>query len=166
MSDKALLIVSIIMELLALYNLWDTASAMYLHLSPKGKSGQGTIAALKKAMRRDRMRLMAPTNRSVDSRDIPCDYLMDISYQREDGEMVLIKDVIVPSIMKLTAGSASSIYREGQTLPMKYSEKLKKLAVVDMPEVRNRQVTWVWLILWTFSAVAIGALLISALFGL
>ncbi|MCR4805760.1 MAG: hypothetical protein K5981_08995 [Clostridia bacterium] len=166
MSDKTLLIVGIILELLALYNLWDTASTMYMHLSSKAKHAQGTIAKLKKAMRRDRVRLMVPTNRAVDSREVPCDYLMDMAYEREDGELVLIKDLIVPSVMKLTAGSASSIYREGQMLPLRYSEKLKKLAVVDMPEVRNRQVSWVWLILWIFSSIAIAALMISTILAL
>jgi hypothetical protein len=35
-----------------------------------------------------------------------------------------------------------------------------------MPEVRNRQVSWVWLILWIFSSIAIAALMISTILAL
>ena len=163
MRDKTLLIVAIILEALAIYNLWDMASAMYLHLSKSAPSANAAIASLKKAMRRDRARLFVPTNGKVDSRDVNCDYLTDLTYVREDGEEVFIKDYIIPSVAKLTAGSATSIYKQGQTVPIRYSKRFKKLVVVDLPEVRRRQVSWVWLILWTLSVLALTALLLSVL---
>ena len=165
MSDRTLLIIIGILEALALYNLYDTATTMMMHLG-RGVSTRGTIAALKKAMRRDRARLMVPTNGKLDTRDIPCDYLVDLAYERENGEMVLIKDFVIPSIMKLTAGSGTPIYREGQDLPLRVSRKLKKLAVVDMPEVRKRQVSWIWLALWILTVVALGAILVSLIAAL
>ena len=161
MSDKALLIILAVLEALAVYNLYDTVTVMLMHLGSGGVSTRGTIAALKKAMRRDRARLMVPTNGKLDTRDIPCDYLVDLAYQREDGELVLIKDFVIPSIMKLTAGSGTFVYREGQDLPLKVSRKLKKLAVVDLPEVRKRQVSWLWLVLWAVTVIVLGAILIS-----
>ena len=91
---------------------------------------------------------------------------MDLAYEREDGEMVLIKDFIIPSIMKLTAGSGTPIYREGQDLPLIVSRKLKKLAVVDVPEVRRRQVSWIWLFLWVLTVIALGAILVSLIAAL
>ena len=161
MSDKALLIILAVLEALAVYNLYDTVTVMLMHLCSGGVSTRGTIASLKKAMRRDRARLMVPTNGKLDTRDIPCDYLVDLAYQREDGELVLIKDFVIPSIMKLTAGSGTFVYREGQDLPLKVSRKLKKLAVVDLPEVRKRQVSWLWLVLWAVTVIVLGAILIS-----
>ena len=80
--------------------------------------------------------------------------------QIENG-MVLIKDFVIPSVMKLTAGSGTAVYREGQDLPLIVSRRLKKLAVVDLPEVRKRQVSWVWLGLWILTVVALGAILVS-----
>ncbi len=161
MSDKALLIILAVLEALAVYNLYDTVTVMLMHLGSGGVSTRGTIAALKKAMRRDRARLMVPTNGKLDTRDIPCDYLVDLAYQREDGELILIKDFVIPSIMKLTAGSGTFVYREGQDLPLKVSRRLKKLAVVDLPEVRKRQVSWLWLVLWAVTVIVLGAILIS-----
>ena len=161
MSDKVLLIILAILEALAIYNLYDMVSVMLMHLGSGGVSTRGTIAALKKAMRRDRARLMFPTNGKLDTRDIPCDYLVDLAYEREDGEMVLIKDFIIPSVMKLTGGSGTFVYREGQDVPLKVSRKLKKLAVVDLPEVRKRQVSWLWLVLWAITVIALGAIVIS-----
>lgn len=166
MSDKALLIVLGILETLAVYNLYDTATTMWMHLSNRGISTRGTVAELKKAMRRDRARLMVPTNGKLDTRDIPCDYLVDLAYEREGGEMVLLKDFVIPSIMKLTAGSGTPVYREGQDLPLKVSRRLKKLAVVDLPEVRRRQVSWVWLILWILTVFVLGAILVSLIVAL
>lgn len=166
MSDKALLIVLGILEALAVYNLYDTATTMWMHLSNRGISTRGTVAELKKAMRRDRARLMVPTNGKLDTRDIPCDYLVDLAYEREGGEMVLLKDFVIPSIMKLTAGSGTPVYREGQDLPLKVSRRLKKLAVVDLPEVRRRQVSWVWLILWILTVFVLGAILVSLIVAL
>lgn len=166
MSDKALLIVLGILEALAVYNLYDTATTMWMHLSNRGISTRGTVAELKKVMRRDRARLMVPTNGKLDTRDIPCDYLVDLAYEREGGEMVLLKDFVIPSIMKLTAGSGTPVYREGQDLPLKVSRRLKKLAVVDLPEVRRRQVSWVWLILWILTVFVLGAILVSLIVAL
>ena len=166
MSDKTLLIILSILEILAVYNLYDTATVMLMHLSGRGVSTRGTIAVLKKAMRRDRARLMVPTNGKLDTRDIPCDYLVDLAYEREDGEMVYLKDFVIPSIMKLTAGSGTPVYREGQDLPLKVSRKLKKLAVVDLPEVRKRQVSWLWLALWILTVVALGAIVVSLIAAL
>lgn len=166
MSDKTLLILISILEALAVYNLYDTVVTMVLHLSSRGVSTRGTVAELKKAMRRDRARLFVPTNGKLDSRDIPCDYLADVAYEREDGEIVLLKDFVIPSIMKLTAGSGTPIYREGQDLPLKVSRKFKKMAVVDLPEVRKRQVSWLWLVLWVLSVLALGAILISLIAAL
>ncbi|MBP5750365.1 MAG: hypothetical protein J6X24_06215 [Firmicutes bacterium] len=161
MSDRTLLIILVILEALAVYNLYDTVTTMLMHLGRGGVSTRGTIASLKKTMRRDRARLMVPTNGKLDTRDIPCDYLVDLAYEREDGEMVLIKDFVIPSVMKLTAGSGTAVYREGQDLPLIVSRRLKKLAVVDLPEVRKRQVSWVWLGLWILTVVALGAILVS-----
>ena len=161
MSDSALLVILAILEALAVYNLYDTAATMLMHLSGRGVSTRGTIAVLKKAMRRDRARLMFPTNGKLDTRDIPCDYLVDMAYERENGEMVYIKDFVIPSVMKLTAGSGTPVYREGQDLPLKVSRSFKKLAVVDLPEVRKRQVSWVWLILWIVTVIALGMILVS-----
>ena len=166
MSDKVLLIILAILEALAIYNLYDMVSVMLMHLGSGGVSTRGTIAALKKAMRRDRARLMFPTNGKLDTRDIPCDYLVDLAYEREDGEMVLIKNFIIPSVMKLTGGSGTFVYREGQDVPLKVSRKLKKLAVVDLPEVRKRQVSWVWLVLWVITVIALGAIVISLIAAL
>jgi hypothetical protein len=166
MSDKTLLIILIILEALAVYNLYDVAVTMLLHLSGRGVSTRGTIAELKKAMRRDRARLFVPTNGKLDSRDIPCDYLADVAYEREDGELVLLKDFVIPSTMKLTAGSATPIYRDGQSLPLKVSRKFKKMAVVDLPDVRRRQVSWLWLGLWVLSVVALGAIIVSLIAAL
>ena len=166
MSDKTLLIIIGILEALALYNLYDTVTTMLMHLGSSGVSTRGTIAALKKAMRRDRARLMVPTNGKLDTRDIPCDYLVDLAYEREDGEMVLIRDFVIPAIMKLTAGSGTPVFREGQDVPLKVSRRLKKLAVVDLPEVRKRQVSWIWLALWILTVVALGAILVSLIAAL
>ena len=77
MSDRTLLIIIFLLELLAVYNLYDTVWVMLLHLSSRGVSASGTIAELKKAMRRDRARLFVPTNGKLDSRDINCDYLVN-----------------------------------------------------------------------------------------
>ena len=52
MSDRTLLIIIFLLELLAVYNLYDTVWVMLLHLSRRGVSASGTIAELKKAMRR------------------------------------------------------------------------------------------------------------------
>ncbi len=161
MSDRTLLIILSLLELLAVYNLFDTACVMLLHLSGRGASAAGTIVTLKKAMRRDRARLFVPTNGKLDNRDIQCDYLADVRYETEEGEAVLLKDMVIPSVMKLTAGSTTPIYHEGQSLPLKVSRRWKKLAVVDLPEVRSRQVSWLWLVLWTITVVAIGGILIS-----
>ncbi len=166
MSDKVLLIILVILEALAIYNLYDTVTVMLMHLGSGGFSTRGTIASLKKAMRRDRARLMVPTNGKLDTRDIPCDYLVDLAYEREDGELVLIKDFVIPSIMKLTAGSGTFVYREGQDLPLKVSRRLKKLAVVDLPEVRKRQVSWLWLVLWVITVIALGAVVLSLIAAL
>ncbi len=166
MSDKTLLVVLIVLEALAVYNLYDTASVMWMHLSRGGARTRGTIASLKKAMRRDRARLMVPTNGKLDTRDIPCDYLVDLAYEREGGELVLIHDYVIPSVMKLTAGSGTPVYREGQDLPLKVSRKLKKLAVVDLPEVRRRQVNWVWLVLWFVTVIVLGGITISLIAAL
>lgn len=166
MSDKTLLVVLIVLEALAVYNLYDTASVMWMHLSRGRARTRGTIASLKKAMRRDRARLMVPTNGKLDTRDIPCDYLVDLAYEREGGELVLIHDYVIPSVMKLTAGSGTPVYREGQDLPLKVSRKLKKLAVVDLPEVRRRQVNWVWLVLWFVTVIVLGGITISLIAAL
>ena len=166
MSDKTLLIIIAILEALAVYNLYDTAAVMLMHLSSRGVSKRGTLAVLKKAMRRDRARLMVPTNGKLDTRDIPCDYLADVVYEGENGEMVYLKDFIIPSIMKLTAGSGTPIYREGQDLPLKVSRVFRKLAVVDLPEVRKRQISWVWLVLWVLTVAALGFILVSLLLSL
>lgn len=166
MSDRTLLIIIFLLELLAVYNLYDTVWVMLLHLSSRGVSASGTIAELKKAMRRDRARLFVPTNGKLDSRDINCDYLVDIDYEREDGETVHLKNYVIPSIMKLTAGSASPIYKEGQTLPLKVSRSIRKMAVVDLPEVRARQVSWLWLILWVVTVLVLGFVIVSLISAL
>ncbi len=166
MSDRTLLIIIFLLELLAVYNLYDTVWVMLLHLSSRGVSASGTIAELKKAMRRDRARLFVPTNGKLDSRDINCDYLVDIDYEREGGETVHLKNYVIPSIMKLTAGSASPIYKEGQTLPLKVSRNIRKMAVVDLPEVRARQVSWLWLILWVVTVLVLGFVIVSLISAL
>ena len=166
MSDRTLLIIIFLLELLAVYNLYDTVWVMLLHLSSRGVSASGTIAELKKAMRRDRARLFVPTNGKLDSRDINCDYLVDLRYEREGGEQVLLKNYVIPSIMKLTAGSASPIYKEGQTLPLKVSRSIRKMAVVDLPEVRARQVSWLWLILWVVTVLVLGFVIVSLISAL
>ena len=166
MSDRTLLIIIFLLELLAVYNLYDTVWVMLLHLSSRGVSASGTIAELKKAMRRDRARLFVPTNGKLDSRDINCDYLVDIDYEREGGETVHLKNYVIPSIMKLTAGSASPIYKEGQTLPLKVSRSIRKMAVVDLPEVRTRQVSWLWLILWVVTVLVLGFVIVSLISAL
>jgi len=166
MSDRTLLIIIFLLELLAVYNLYDTVWVMLLHLSSRGVSASGTIAELKKAMRRDRARLFVPTNGKLDSRDINCDYLVDIDYEREGGETVHLKNYVIPSIMKLTAGSASPIYKEGQTLPLKVSRNIRKMAVVDLPEVRARQVSWLWLILWVVTVLVLGSVIVSLISAL
>ena len=166
MSDRTLLIILIILEALAAYNLYDMVTTMLMHLGKSGVSTRGTVAALKKAMRRDRARLMVPTNGKLDTRDIPCDYLVDLAYEREGGEMVLLKDFVIPSVMKLTAGSGTPIYHEGQDLPLKVSRRLKRLAVVDLPEVRKRQVSWIWLVLWIITVISLGAIIISLISAL
>ena len=166
MSDTTLLIIMILLELLAVYNLYDTVWVMLLHLSSRGISASGTIAELKKAMRRDRARLFVPTNGKLDSRDINCDYLVDLRYEREGGEQVLLKNYVIPSIMKLTAGSASPIYKEGQTLPLKVSRSIRKMAVVDLPEVRARQVSWLWLVLWVLTVLVLGFVIVSLISAL
>ncbi|MBR5641909.1 MAG: hypothetical protein IKW92_07240 [Firmicutes bacterium] len=166
MSDKTLLIILIILDVLAVYNLYDVVVTMLLHLSNRGISTRGTIVELKKAMRRDRTRLLVPTNGKLDNRDIACDYLADVAYETEDGELVLLKDFVIPSTMKLTAGSATPIYRDGQDLPLKVSRKFRKMAVVDLPDVRRRQISWVWLILWIVSVVALGAITVSLIAAL
>ena len=166
MSDRTLLIIIFLLELLAVYNLYDTVWVMLLHLSRRGVSASGTIAELKKAMRRDRARLFVPTNGKLDSRDINCDYLVDIDYEREGGETVHLKNYVIPSIMKLTAGSASPIYKEGQTLPLKVSRSIRKMAVVDLPEVRTRQVSWLWLILWVVTVLVLGFVIVSLISAL
>ena len=166
MSDRTLLIIIFLLELLAVYNLYDTVWVMLLHLSSRGVRASGTIAELKKAMRRDRARLFVPTNGKLDSRDINCDYLVDIDYEREGGETVHLKNYVIPSIMKLTAGSASPIYKEGQTLPLKVSRSIRKMAVVDLPEVRARQVSWLWLILWVVTVLVLGFVIVSLISAL
>ncbi|MBR3395910.1 MAG: hypothetical protein IKG76_09035 [Firmicutes bacterium] len=166
MSDRTLLIIIFLLELLAVYNLYDTVWVMLLHLSSRGVSASGTIAELKKAMRRDRARLFVPTNGKLDSRDINCDYLVDIDYEREGGETVHLKNYVIPSIMKLTAGSASPIYKEGQTLPLKVSRSIRKMAVVDLPEVRARQVSWLWLVLWVLTVLVLGFVIVSLISAL
>ena len=166
MSDRTLLIIIFLLELLAVYNLYDTVWVMLLHLSSRGVSASGTIAELKKAMRRDRARLFVPTNGKLDSRDINCDYLVDIDYEREGGETVHLKNYVIPSIMKLTAGSASPIYKEGQTLPLKVSRNIRKMAGVDLPEVRARQVSWLWLILWVVTVLVLGFVIVSLISAL
>ena len=166
MSDRTLLIIIVLLELLAIYNLYDMVWVMLLHLSSRGVSASGTIAELKKAMRRDRTRLFVPTNGKLDSRDINCDYLVDLSYERPDGEKVFLKSYVIPSIMKLTAGSASPIYKEGQTLPLKVSRSIRKMAVVDLPEVRARQVSWLWLILWVVTVLVLGFVIVSLISAL
>ena len=166
MSDRTLLIIIFLLELLAVYNLYDTVWVMLLHLSSRGVSASGTIAELKKAMRRDRARLFVPTNDKLDSRDINCDYLVDIDYEREGGETVHLKNYVIPSIMKLTAGSASPIYKEGQTLPLKVSRSIRKMAVVDLPEVRARQVSWLWLVLWVLTVLVLGFVIVSLISAL
>ena len=166
MSDRTLLIIIFLLELLAVYNLYDTVWVMLLHLSSRGVSASGTIAELKKAMRRDRARLFVPTNGKLDSRDINCDYLVDIDYEKEGGETVHLKNYVIPSIMKLTAGSASPIYKEGQTLPLKVSRNIRKMAVVDLPEVRARQVSWLWLILWVVTVLVLGFVIVSLISAL
>ena len=166
MSDRTLLIIIFLLELLAVYNLYDTVWVMLLHLSSRGVSASGTIAELKKAMRRDRARLFVPTNGKLDSRDINCDYLVDIDYEREGGETVHLKNYVIPSIMKLTAGSASPIYKEGQTLPLKVSRSIRKMAVVDLPEVRARQVSWLWLILWVVTVLVLCGVIVSLISAL
>ena len=166
MSDRTLLIIIFLLELLAVYNLYDTVWVMLLHLSRRGVSASGTIAELKKAMRRDRARLFVPTNGKLDSRDINCDYLVDIDYEREGGETVHLKNYVIPSIMKLTAGSASPIYKEGQTLPLKVSRSIRKMAVVDLPEVRARQVSWLWLVLWVLTVLVLGFVIVSLISAL
>ena len=102
----------------------------------------------------------------MDTRDIPCDYLVDLAYEREDGEMVLLKDYVIPSVMKLTAGSGTAVFREGQDVPLKVSRKFKKMAVVDLPEVRKRQVSWMWLVLWVITVIALGAIVVSRIAAL
>ena len=166
MSDRTLLIIIFLLELLAVYNLYDTVWVMLLHLSSRGVSASGTIAELKKAMRRDRARLFVPTNGKLDSRDINCDYLVDIDYEREGGETVHLKNYVIPSVMKLTADSASPIYKEGQTLPLKVSRSIRKMAVVDLPEVRARQVSWLWLILWVVTVLVLGFVIVSLISAL
>ena len=166
MSDRTLLIIIFLLELLAVYNMYDTVWVMLLHLSSRGVSASGTIAELKKAMRRDRARLFVPTNGKLDSRDIGCDYLVDLSYEAEGGETVHLKNYVIPSIMKLTAGSASPIYKEGQTLPLKVSRSIRKMAVVDLPEVRARQVSWLWLILWVVTVLVLGFVIVSLISAL
>ena len=161
-----MLIIIFLLELLAVYNLYDTVWVMLLHLSSRGVSASGTIAELKKAMRRDRARLFVPTNGKLDSRDINCDYLVDIDYEREGGETVHLKNYVIPSIMKLTAGSASPIYKEGQTLPLKVSRSIRKMAVVDLPEVRARQVSWLWLVLWVLTVLVLGFVIVSLISAL
>ena len=163
MSDRTLLIIMILLELLAAYNLYDMVVVMLLHLSSRGISRSGTVEALTKAMRRDRARLFVPDNKSnkVDSVEINCDYLVDLSYETEDGEPVYLKNYVIPSVMKLTAGSGSYQYREGQTVPLKVSRRFRKQVVVDLPEVRRRQCSWVWLILWFVTVVVLGFVLVS-----
>ena len=68
--------------------------------------------------------------------------------------------------MKLTAGSASPIYKEGQTLPLKVSRSIRKMAVVDLPEVRARQVSWLWLILWVVTVLVLGFVIVSLISAL
>jgi len=161
-----LLVIMVLLELLAVYNLYDTVWVMLLHLSSRGVSASGTVAELKKAMRRDRARLFVPTNGKLDSRDINCDYLVDLRYEGADGEKILLKNYVIPSIMKLTAGSASPIYKEGQTLPLKVSRSIKKMAVVDLPEVRTRQVSWLWLVLWVVTVLVLGFVIASLIAAL
>ena len=129
MSDRTLLIIIFLLELLAVYNLYDTVWVMLLHLSSRGVSASGTIAELKKAMRRDRARLFVPTNGKLDSRDINCDYLVDIDYERE-------------------------------------GRNIRKMAVVDLPEVRARQVSWLWLILWVVTVLVLGFVIVSLISAL
>ena len=53
------------------------------------------------------------------------------------------------------------MFHEGQDVPLKVSRKFKKMAVVDLPEVRKRQVSWLWLVLWVITVIALGAIVIS-----
>ena len=150
MSDRTLLILFGILDLLAFYNLYDTASAMLMHMSRLSSEAFGSIVRIKRAVRRDRFNVMFGGGRggALNVYDINCDYIVDLRYRAQDGEEVFIKDFVIPSVMRMSAGSGSPIYREGQTLPLLVAKGLKKLVVVNLPEVRSRQCSWFWLILW------------------
>ena len=166
MSDRALFIVMLALELLALYNLYDTGSAMMLHLGKNPYKTTGKILTVNRAMRRDHgaMFFHRPKKGEVDVIDLKCDYLVDLEYETESGETVHLKNYFLPSVMKFSAGSSSAVYENGQEVPLRCSRKFKKLVVVDAPEVRHRQVSWMWLILWVLTSAILLDVLVTLMF--
>lgn len=133
---------------MAVFNLIESLYDAILHAGKYGKSGRGTIVTLKKAMRRDRARLFVPADTKIEVKTVGCDYMADLEYQNEEGETIFLKNFIIPSNIKLINGIAEPIYRQGQVLPVKYSPKHTKKAVVDLPEVRSRQYSILWIVIW------------------
>lgn len=153
MKDIVIVLMFALFTAMAIFNFVESLYEAILHAGKYGKSGRGTIVTLKKAMRRDRARLFVPADNKIDVKTVGCDYMADLEYQNEEGDTIFLKDFIIPSNIKLINGIAEPIYRQGQVLPVKYSPKHARRVVVDLPEVRTRQYSIFWLIVWGATSV-------------
>lgn len=171
MRDIIIFIVFAVIEILTVYCFVDTLRVVLMHREGRGVRGIGRILKLRRVMRRSGRPHSIPlphgkTDRLTRSREVKCDYMVDLEYTREDGERVVLRDFVIPSKLKEIAGGTELMYCEGDDIPIKYSPKYRKLVVVDAPDVRGREGGTFMLYIWGLAVIFIAVFIMTLIASL
>lgn len=151
-----------VLAVLACANLFDELMTRYLHKA--GTPGEGTVAEVKRSLPKDRFRVLVPRESDASNTyDVKCDYILSLKYSDDVGREILIRDLIVPATIKMSGGMGFPIFKAGDSVPIRYSKKHPKHAVIAMESVKRAQSKPLELIVWIVCALAALIMLIAML---
>lgn len=93
---------------------------------------------------------------------IECDYLLQLSYTNLVGKKMQISTTVAAR-MKVVEGVRFSFFSEGDTILIRYSEKYPRNVVIFLESIKQRQGNVFPIVLWTFCAVLLAAILVTTL---
>lgn len=93
-------------------------------------------------------------------RTFGCDYIVSLEYVLEDGREMNVQTT-VPARMRVCAGERIPYLKEGDVVPIRYSERSPQRLVVMLQEVVRRQQRPFRLIEWMVCTVVMGAILVT-----
>ena len=90
---------------------------------------------------------VAARKKKDEALDISCDYILHLSYTDAAGDPQEAS-VSVPALLKIRNGERFRYFKGGDTLTIRYWEKLPSAVQIDDPEISRRQNYLPKLILW------------------